>query len=104
MISRSDGETFHLLLADRPLPYPIERTAGSTQQISVCFWYSHVRQPKLTFSTVVVLSDSRTLHPAVFRRIETVADLLAEELARHGSLGDFYELFEDAPSIVASLS
>lgn len=104
MISRSDGATFHLLLADRPLPYPIERTAGTTGQISVCFWYSHIRQPKHTFSTVVILPESRTVHPAVFRRIETVADLLAEELARHGSLADFYELFEDSPGAAMSLS
>jgi hypothetical protein len=104
MISRSDGENFHLLLADRPLPYPIERTAGSTGQISVCFWYSHVRQPKHTFSTVVVLPESRAVHPAVFRRIEMVADLLAEELARTGSLADFYELFEESEGVAASLS
>jgi hypothetical protein len=104
MISRSDRKSFHLLLADRPLPYPIERTAGSTGQISVCFWYSHIRQPKRTFSTIVVLADSRTHHPAVFRRIEMVADLLAEELARHGSLGDFYELFEESPSVAACRS
>ena len=102
MISRSDGETFHLLLADRPLPYPIERAAGSTRQISVCFWYSHVRQPKTTLSTVVILPESRTKNPAVFRMIETVADLLAEELARYGCLSDFYELFEDRASLAVS--
>jgi hypothetical protein len=104
MISRSDGETFHLLLADRPLPYPIERTAGSASQISVCFWYAHVARPKHTFSTVVVFPESRTVHPAVFRRIETVADLLAEALARNGSLADFYELFEESEGVAASFS
>ncbi|MGB7846278.1 MAG: hypothetical protein WBL63_11730 [Candidatus Acidiferrum sp.] len=93
MISRSDGETYHLLLADRPLPYPNESSEGPTRQVSVCFWYSHLRQPKKTFSTVVILSDSRTNHPAVFRLIEMVADLLSEELVRYGCLADFYELF-----------
>jgi hypothetical protein len=39
MISRSDGKTFHLLLADRPLPYPAERGEHPTQTVSVCFWY-----------------------------------------------------------------
>lgn len=29
MISRSDGQTFHLLLADRPLPYPSGKLRGS---------------------------------------------------------------------------
>ena len=102
MISRSDGETFHLLLADRPLPYPIEDTAGTARQISVCFWYSHVRQLQETLSTIVILSDSRTNHRAVFRRIETVADLLAEELVREGRLAGFYELFEDSTTVAAS--
>lgn len=101
MISRSDGESFHLLLADRPLPYPIEVTAGTTRKISVCFWYSHIRRPQETLSTVVILSDSRTNHPAVFRRIETVADLLAEELVRKGRLECFYELFEGSPTVAA---
>ncbi|HXX99939.1 MAG TPA: hypothetical protein VEI54_03400 [Candidatus Limnocylindrales bacterium] len=102
MISRSDGKSFHLLLADRPLPYPIERSSGSTGKISVCFWYSHVRHPKSTFSTIVVLTDARTNHPLVFRRIEDVADLLAEELALHGKLAPFYELSEEKAQANAS--
>lgn len=96
MISRSDGETFHLLLADRPLPYPLERTAGLSCKISVCFWYAHVRQPKCTFTTIVILAGSRTNHPGVFRKIEVIADLLAEELTRGGQLAEVYELVEDA--------
>ncbi len=102
MISRSDGKTYHLLLADRPLPYPIELASGPAQKVSVCFWYSHVHQPKTTFSTIVILPDPRTCHPAVFRRIEMVADLLAEQLTRHGRLADFYELFDDSAGVAAS--
>jgi len=101
MISRSDRKTFHLLLADKPLPYPNERAAGPTRKISVCFWYSHLCQPKSTFSTILILAGSGTSDPAVFRRIETVADLLAEELAREGHLAGVYELFEDASSSVS---
>jgi len=91
MISRSDGSSFHLLLADRPLPYPNERSAGPTRKISVCFWYSHVSRPKVTNSTVVTLHSAQTNRPAVFRAIETVADLLAESLARYGYLQKFYD-------------
>lgn len=98
MISRSDGENFHIVLADRPLPYPNERSAGPTRKISVCFWYSHVRHPKTTFSTVITLEGSRMNHPAVFRRIEIVADLLAEELAAHGHLAEFYDVVENPPA------
>jgi hypothetical protein len=86
MISRSDGKTFHLLLADRPLPYPLERAAGPTNRISAFFWYSHVRQPNCTFSAIVILAGTRTRHPSLFCKIELVADLLAEELANYGQL------------------
>lgn len=101
MISRSDGETYHLLLADRPLPYPNERSSGPTRKVSVCFWYSLGDRSNTTLSTVVILSGSRTNHPAVFRRIEMVADLLAEELTRYGSLAGFYELFDESAGVVA---
>ena len=95
MISRSDGETFHLLLADRPLPYPLECDSGPTRKISVCFWYAHIRSPKSTFSTIVILVGTHTNHPSLFRKIELAADLLAEQLAREGHLAGVYELFED---------
>jgi hypothetical protein len=91
MISRSDGSSFHLLLADRPLPYPNERSAGPTQKISVCFWYSHVSKPQVTGSTIVTLNFTETNRPGVFRTIESVADQLAEALARRGSLPEFYD-------------
>lgn len=90
MISRSDGSSFHLLLADRPLPYPNEIAAGPSDQISVCFWYSHVSRPPGTHSTVVTLSSKQTNGPQVYRAIEVIADNLAETLARHGRLMDFY--------------
>jgi hypothetical protein len=95
MISRSDGETFHLLLADRPLPYPLECAAGPTKKFSLCFWYSPVGEPSKTHCTIVLLNGTRIQYPAVFRRIELVADLLAEELALKDELAEFYELCED---------
>jgi hypothetical protein len=102
MISRSDGETFHLFLADRPLPYPLECASGPTHKLSVCFWYSHIRQPKSTFSTIVLLAGSRTNHPSVFRKIEMIADLLTERLACDGRLADVYELFERPDASLAA--
>lgn len=102
MISRSDGHTFHVLLADRPLPYPIERETGPTRKLSVCFWYSHVHQPDCTFSTIVILAGSRANHPALFRKIELVADLLAEELGRSEKLAEVYELFEEPEGTLAA--
>jgi hypothetical protein len=57
-ISRSDGKTFHLLLADYPARYPAERASGNTEKTSVCFWYSHVLDGGSTCSTVVILRDA----------------------------------------------
>ena len=39
MISRSDGKTFHVLLADRPLAYPQERQSRAPAGAAACFWY-----------------------------------------------------------------
>lgn len=96
MISRSDGSSFHLLLADRPLPYPNELSAGPTNTISVCFWHSHISEPRITHSTIVTLRSKETNRPQVFRMIESVADALADELARCGRLCQFYDLTTDS--------
>ena len=102
MISRSDGETFHLFLADRPLPYPLERDAGPTFKISACFWYTHIRRPKCTFSSIVILEASHTNSPSVFRKIELIADLLANILAPEGSLVDVYEFVDSHGELAIS--
>jgi hypothetical protein len=81
MTSRSDGKTFHLLLADYPARYPAERASGNTEKTSVCFWYSHVLDGGSTCSTVVILRDAGLNYAGLFRLIETAADLLAKQLA-----------------------
>jgi hypothetical protein len=91
MISLSDGKTFHLLLADRPLPYPSERNSGDTRKLSACFWYSHNCNPQSMCSTVVVLPACPVAHTSIFRQIEFIADLLAAELLHDGRLGAMYE-------------
>lgn len=96
MISRSDGDQFHLLLADRPVPYPNEKQAGPAERLSVYYWYSHVRTDSQTRATVVVLPCTPACHVAMFRLIETVADLLAEELSHCCELAEFYEFFPES--------
>jgi hypothetical protein len=91
MISRSDGETFHLVLADRPLPYPIERSAGPTRRISVCLCYCHIGRSAETYCSIVILRASQTNRPSIFRMIETVAAMLAAGLSGCGRLDGFYE-------------
>jgi len=92
MISRSDGDTFHLLLADRPLAYPQERSAAASGGISVCFWYSHVATGADTHTTVVILPETRLNQPVLFRAIESVADLLAGKLLHTNRLASLYQL------------
>ena len=91
MISRSDGKLYHLLLADRPIPYPKENSAAPAHRIAVCFWYSHVHQPITAFS-IVILRSTPTNRSPLFRMIEGAADFLAEELAHLGHLAEFYDL------------
>ena len=94
MISRSDGQSFHLLLADRPLPYPLARSAGPSKKISISFWYTPPNDFARTLSTIVILASYPRNNSSLFRKIETVADLLAEELLLRGRLTEVYELFE----------
>jgi len=104
MISRSDGQSFHLLLADRPIPYPNELAAGRTDRISACYWYSHVRQHDKTRSTIVVLPCADTNCPAAYRLIEIAADLLAEELTYRSELAEFYEFIPASTRAAGHLS
>jgi hypothetical protein len=92
MISRSDGRSFHLLLADRPLPYPAERGEGPTLTVSVCFWYQYGADRNATKSTVVLLEGVLSLKAILFRQIEFIADVLADELLRRQDLAVFYNM------------
>ena len=97
MISRSDGELFHLVLADRPVPYPAERNSGRTQQMTLFFWYSHVIHGTCTRTAVVVLVLPKRgkQRLSLFRRIEHIADLLAEKLRNSAELKTMYEFKHD---------
>ncbi len=92
MISRSDGDTFHLLLADRPLAYPQERKATAECGVTVCFWYSHISTGSDTHTTVVILPETHLDQPVLFRVIDSVADLLANKLLHTSHLDSLYQL------------
>lgn len=96
MISRSDGDTFHLLLADRPLAYPQEPKTVASDAVSVCFWYSHVDTGSTTHAVVVILPETRLDQPVLFRVIDSVADLLADKLLHTNRLASFYRLSGDS--------
>jgi hypothetical protein len=92
MISRSDGRSFHLLLADRPLPYPAERDGGPTPSVSVCFWYQYGADRNGTKSTVVLFEGVSSPKTILFRQIEFIADVLTDELLRRQGLAVFYNI------------
>jgi hypothetical protein len=91
MISRSDGKSFHLLLADRPVPYPAERQSGPSKLVSICFWYSHVAAGQQMSTSVVVLPELRHRRGAFYRSIEVVADLLTGRLRHFSRLSEIYD-------------
>jgi hypothetical protein len=92
MISRSDGKNYHLVLADPPLPYPVELGSGPTQKLSVCFWYCYGHGRNAAGSTVVLVQGPMKSKVRTFRQIESIADLLANELSSRQVLASFYNL------------
>jgi len=96
MISRSDGNTYHLLLADRPQPYPAEKSSRTSHRVSICFWYSHIAHSTANLSTIVIMPAKGNHHECLYRRVEFVADILSEQLLKRRRLASLYELKKDA--------
>jgi hypothetical protein len=90
-ISRSDGENFHLVLGDRPLEYPAERSLGKSEMKSVGFWYLHEANGGSTETVVVILRRPPTNEVSLLRHLELVADRLYEKLRKSSSLPCLYE-------------
>jgi len=96
MISRSDGKTFHVLLADRPLAYPQERQSDAPDGVSVCFWYCHEDTGSTTHAVVVLLPQVHLDQQVLFRVIDSVADFLATELLHSHHLASLYRFSGNA--------
>ncbi len=92
MISRSDGRNFHLVLADRPLPYPAERHSGHTGELSLYFWYCSGNAKNGVRSSLVLVHGELTREGTIYREIEYVADILAEKLRQQQELAVLYNL------------
>lgn len=90
MIARSDGDLFHLLLADRPRPYPAEKGLESNGQVSLGFHYSHKSSGNQVCVSIVILPNNKPY--SMYRTIECIADCLAEQLSQQGSLCPMYEI------------
>ena len=86
MISRSDGVNLHLVLGDRPIEYPAERTSGKTEMMSAGFWYLHEANGGSTESTVVILRRPPSGGVFLLRHLALVADKLYEKLGEASRL------------------
>jgi hypothetical protein len=91
VISRSDGMLFHLVLGDRPLEYPAEKSAGKTAMESAGFWYVHEGNGGSTETVVVIVRRSSGRGIRLLGHLETVADRLAEKLSKQNRLSCLYE-------------
>lgn len=90
VISRSDGESFHLVLGDRPIVF---RLSGKPATMTAGFWYISEREgaDQAFTRTVVVTMRTPVGGLPLLNRLERVADLLAERLARAGQLETYYD-------------
>jgi hypothetical protein len=103
MISRSDGESFHLVLGDRPISFPAEKSSGRTATMTAGFWYVSEPKPRslvagesrgtggFTETVVVILRKPPKGGPPLMRHLELLADTLAEKITQVGRLNTFYE-------------
>jgi hypothetical protein len=103
MISRSDGESFHLVLGDRPISFPAERFSGNTAMMTAGFWYVSETAARslvagestgtngFTETVVVILRKPPKSGAALMRHLEDLADTLAEKITQLGRLATLYE-------------
>jgi hypothetical protein len=105
VISRSDGETFHLVLGDRPISYPAEKSSGKTEMVTAGFWYVKERDPEdkgeVFAGTVVVVLRKHPRGVEMLRQLETVADRLVEKIRKTPFVETFYEFDGDRLSKIA---
>lgn len=94
VISRSDGESFHLVLGDRPISFPADRWSGKASMTTAGFWYvsEQDRLDNAPTKSVVVVLGAPVRGLPLLNRLEFVADRLSEQLVKHGQLGTYYEL------------
>jgi len=94
VLSRSDGETFHLVLGDRPISFPAEKSSGRTEMKTAGFWYITERNGAnnaFTQTVVVILREAPRGGAPLLHHLEMVADELADKLAKPEPLETLYE-------------
>jgi hypothetical protein len=90
-IVRSDGRSFRLIAAARPVSYPTANPLVEAQMFSIGFWYDRKLIGPFAESVVVILRRPPREPINVMRQVEMVADRLAERLAKNTRLAATYE-------------
>jgi len=92
IITRSDGETFHLILGDKPISFPAERPKES-EVMTAGFWYVHEANGEFTQTVVVLLRRPRRRGVSLVHHLEMIADRLAEKLKNPRHFATLYEFY-----------
>jgi hypothetical protein len=93
LLSRSDGESYHLFLNDRPIRYRIER-GQSKGKIFISFSYIHDRGRDEDSTTGVIFKLGEQCN-FLNLQIKDVTDALSSELSRSCRLESLYDLTGD---------
>jgi hypothetical protein len=97
VISRSDGESFHLVSGDTPISFPADKSSGKPAMMTAGFWYVSESRPGspgtggFTETVVVVLRNPPKSGTLLRHHLELLADTLAEKIRLEGQLSTFYE-------------
>ncbi len=91
VITRSDGETFHLILGDRPISFPDAKPARRIALMTAGFWYVHESLGQFTRTVVVMLRRPPRGGVALQRHLEIVADRLADKLSTPEDFESVYD-------------
>ena len=94
IISRSDGESYHLVVDDRTISFSTEKSSVKRSTRIVGFWYvkdENDEPAQVTETVAVILRNPPKRGVALMRHVETVADRLAEKLGKTDALATLYE-------------
>ncbi len=93
LVSRSDGETFHLYLQNGPLPQ-LAAGGAPTGNMLAYFRYASDANRSNRDTVALLLSAADKTPPAVLRELEAAADVLAARLAASASLAYAYSFID----------
>jgi hypothetical protein len=94
IISRSDGESHHLVLGDRTISFAAEKSSVKSGRMIAGFWYvkdENDEVAQVTETVAVILRNPPKRGVLLMRHVETVADRLAEKLGKTDALATLYE-------------